>query len=101
MNSPTKQSYNLNSGVSLYFSNSTTHSDCDKGGRMPVMGRHSVILKPDWVRRVTPPTKMTAKTRAEDASSHLPTDGRDSTGRSAMGGGELLAEKNRASRFRG
>ena len=41
---------------------------------MPVMGRHSVILRPDSVRRVTPPTTITAKTRVEENISQLPTD---------------------------
>ena len=41
---------------------------------MPVMGRHSVILRPDSVRRVTPPTTMTAKTRVEENISQLPTE---------------------------
>lgn len=40
-----------------------------------MIGFHSVILKPDSVRRVTPPTTMTAKTRAEDANSHIATGG--------------------------
>jgi len=41
---------------------------------MPVIGLHSVILKPDSVRRVTPPTTMIPKTKTEEAMSHLPTE---------------------------
>ena len=41
---------------------------------MPVMGFHSVILKPDSVRRVTPPTTMMPRTKTEEAMSHLPTE---------------------------
>lgn len=67
--------YNLNSGVALYFSNSTIHSLCVRGGRIPVIGLHSVILSPDSVNRVTPPTTMTPNTKTEDSMSHLLTDG--------------------------
>ena len=44
------------------------------------MGRHSVMLRPDSVRRVTPPTTMTAMTRTEESISQFPTAGGDSTG---------------------
>ena len=44
------------SGVFLYFSNSTIHSSSLIGGKVPVIGRHSVIDKPLSVKRVTPPT---------------------------------------------
>ena len=71
---------NLNSGVALYFSNSIDQSSAVRGGRIPVMGRHSVMLRPDSVRRVTPPTTMTAKTNAEETKSHRPTTGGASTG---------------------
>lgn len=48
---------------------------------MPDTGFHSVILRPDSVRRVTPPTTMTAKTRAEERSSQRATGGGESMGR--------------------
>jgi hypothetical protein len=44
------------------------------------MGRHSVMLSPDSVRRVTPPTTMTARTRTEESKSQFPTAGGDITG---------------------
>jgi hypothetical protein len=46
----------------------------------PVMGRHSVMLNPDSVRRVTPPTTMTARTRTEESKSQCPTTGGEITG---------------------
>lgn len=64
----------------MYFSNSTSHSASESGGRTPVMGRHSVMLNPDSVRRVTPPTTMTAKTRVEERKSQFATAGVESTG---------------------
>lgn len=67
----------------MYLSNSSSHCARESGGIIPETGRHSVILRPDSVRRVTPPTTMTAKTIAEDARSHIPTGGGDSTGSSA------------------
>lgn len=47
---------------------------------MPVMGCHSVMLRPDSVRRVTPPTTMTAKTNADEKRSQRPTAGGANTG---------------------
>jgi hypothetical protein len=44
------------------------------------MGRHSVMLSPDSVRRVMPPTTMTARTRAEESKSQFPTAGGEITG---------------------
>mgnify|MGYP007051632478 CR=1 FL=1 len=69
------QTYSLNSGVSLYFANSSNQSSCESGGMTPVIGFHSVMLRPDSVRRVTPPTTTMAKTRVADAMSHPPTTG--------------------------
>lgn len=43
-------------------------------------GRHSVMLSPDSVSRVTPPTTMTAMTRVEESKSQFPTAGGESTG---------------------
>lgn len=70
----------LNSGVALYFSNSTFQSSSLSGGMIPVTGRHSVMLSPDSVSRVTPPTMMTAKTNADEKRSQLPTAGGANTG---------------------
>src|SRR5438270_900945 len=41
----------------------------------PVIGLHSVILNPDSVNRVTPPTTMMPSTKTEENISHLPTEG--------------------------
>lgn len=77
--------HNLNSGVALYFSNSTIHSSYDNGGRIPVMGCHSVILKPDSVKRVTPPTTMIPRTNTEERSNQRPTAGDGRIGRAISG----------------
>ena len=74
-NIKTGKSYSLNSGVALYFSNSIVHSSCERGGMTPVIGLHSVILNPDSVNRVTPPTTMMPSTKTEENISHLPTAG--------------------------
>jgi len=68
-----KKAYSLNSGDSLYFSNSASHSDWEEGGRDPVMGRQSTMERPDSVRRVTPPTKTMENTSPADSPSHPPT----------------------------
>jgi hypothetical protein len=67
----------------LYFANSSSHAAWSSGGTMPVMGFHSVMLNPDSVRRVTPPTTMMPKTRPDDASSQRPTAGGASFGSGA------------------
>jgi hypothetical protein len=90
--------HSLNSGVALYFLNSTSHSADDNGGRIPVIGRHSVMLKPDSVRRVTPPTTITAKTKVDDKRSHRPTEGGGNTEGSTGGECEPLVDKGRPCR---
>ena len=55
----------------------------------PVIGFHSVILKPDSVSRVTPPTTMIAKTKVAEPMSHPPTAGGVRIG---MGGGTSAVE---------
>lgn len=79
-----ERTYILNSGVSLYFANSASQSAWVRGGMTPVIGFHSVILKPDSVRRVTPPTTIIASTSVADAISHPPTAGEGRTGRGAV-----------------
>ena len=61
------------------------------------MGRHSVMLSPDSVRRVTPPTTMTAMTRVEESKSQFPTAGGESTGR-WVAGSVPFDEKKRGSK---
>ena len=66
---------------------------------MPVIGFHSVMLKPDSVRRVTPPTTITPNTNPADPRSHLPTPGDDNTGNWLMSWVALaFEEKNRGSK---
>jgi len=100
-----KKTHRRNSGVALYLSNSSSHSARESGGRTPVIGRHSVMLSPDSVRRVTPPTTMTARTRTEESKSQFPTAGGESTGScwfcccadAAGSSSAPLDEKNRGS----
>ena len=68
-----QEAYSLNSGVNLYLLNSSSHSWELSGGRIPVTGRHSVMLSPDSVRRVTPPTTTTPMTKMPHPMSQLPT----------------------------
>lgn len=55
---------NLNSGEARYRANSASHFSSSIGGREPVIGRHSVILRPDSVNRVRPPKTTRPKTLA-------------------------------------
>lgn len=57
------------SGDTLYFSHSASQSSLVNGGRIPVIGCHSTILRPDSVSRVSPPMTMIPKTRAEQPNS--------------------------------
>ena len=62
------------------------------------MGRHSVMLNPDSVSRVTPPTTMTAITSTDESMSQFPTAGGESTGSSEAGSWAVpLDEKKRGS----
>lgn len=55
----------------MYRSNSKVHSVRVMGGFDP-SGFQSVMLRPDLVRRVTPPMCTMPKTREEVPRSHLP-----------------------------
>ncbi len=57
-------------GMSLYFSNSACQAASPRGGSTPITGFHSVMDRPDWVRRVAPPTTTMAKMQAATAHSH-------------------------------
>ncbi len=84
----------LNSGVSLYFSNWAAQSASVSGGRVPMKGCHSTIDRPEWVRRVAPPTTTMAKTRAQQASSQAATARRAARGSAAParpGAGKVVA----------
>ena len=63
----------MNSGLSLYASNSEFHADSLRGGKEPVTGRHSVILRPDSVSRVRPPKTTMPKTLPALRSSQIAT----------------------------
>lgn len=72
---PPPTTHSLYSGVALYLPNSISHSARVIGGMVPATGFHSVILNPDSVRRVTPPTTTTLKTSTLHPKSHLYTRG--------------------------
>src|SRR5690554_221379 len=59
------------SGICLYLSNSASQSASLSGGRAPMMGFHSVIDRPDSVRRVMPPTITMTNTRNATENSQL------------------------------
>ena len=48
------------SGICWYLANSSCHSASFSGGMTPWIGFHSVIDRPEWVRRVAPPTTTIA-----------------------------------------
>jgi hypothetical protein len=80
----------LNSGLSLYLANSSSHASSFLGGKLPVTGRHSVMLSPDSVRRVSPPKTTIPKTLAAEPSSQYATDFLDTAGQD-----EALLDKYR------
>ena len=47
----------------MYLAYSDCQASCESGGRVPVTRFHSVMLSPDSVRRVKPPTTTILKTR--------------------------------------
>ncbi|MNN08001.1 hypothetical protein D3C81_1208440 [compost metagenome] len=57
-------------GIALYLSKASAHSAPFMGGMAPMMGFHSVIDRPEPVRRVTPPMTTMAKTMAALKNSH-------------------------------
>ena len=65
------------------------------GGITPETGFHSVILRPDSVSRVTPPTTMTAYMSAVVPKSQKPTEGGVRIGNSLNSAVLEFAEKNR------
>ena len=58
------------SGIWRYFSSSASQPSAVSGGIAPVTGRHSVMDSPESVRRVAPPTRIMAHTKAETITSH-------------------------------
>src|SRR5215467_4368000 len=61
------------SGMALYFANSEAQSAGEIGGTMPITGCHSVIDRPDSVRRVMPPTTTIRKIITQQTKSHAAT----------------------------
>src|SRR6266567_8088916 len=59
-----------NSGVARYREKALFQSASFMGGSVPMIGCHSVIDRPEWVNRVTPPTTTIANTSAQHRSSH-------------------------------
>ncbi|MNS67971.1 hypothetical protein D3C72_1012350 [compost metagenome] len=57
-------------GMALYLSKASAHWASFSGGMAPMMGFHSVIDRPEPVRRVTPPMTTMAKTMAALKNSH-------------------------------
>ena len=53
-------------------------------------GFHSVILNPDSVNRVTPPTTTIPNTSAEQRNNQFDTVGVDKIGRAVVGGGDVV-----------
>lgn len=80
----------------MYFSNSSVQSSNVSGGIAPVKGFHSVMLRPDSVRRVTPPTTMIPKTRALHPRSQLDTAGVDNVGRASIDSAAFAEEASSA-----
>ena len=60
-------------GICRYLSNASCQSASDSGGTMPMIGFHSVIDRPEPVRRVAPPTLTSRKTSAATVSSQTRT----------------------------
>lgn len=67
--------YILHSGVFLYLANSTSQSAAPRGGKIPLTTFHSVILKPDSVNLVKPPTTTIVKTIPAITNRYLATSG--------------------------
>src|SRR6266513_1139944 len=61
------------SGVCLYFPKVSCHPASSSGGTEPTIGCHSTIDRPEWVRRVMPPTTTIANTSAQQTSNQTET----------------------------
>src|SRR6185503_7502800 len=62
-----------NCGDSRYLAKRVSQSDCESGGMAPTRGCHSVMDRPEWVKRVMPPTTTVANVKAAQMSSHVAT----------------------------
>src|SRR5271166_4865570 len=63
----------LYSGICRYFPNASCHAASLIGGATPRIGCHSVIDRPEPVRRVAPPTTTIANTSPAIAKSQMRT----------------------------
>ena len=57
----------------------------ERGGRLPVTGRHSVMLRPDSVRRVRPPKTTMPKTEVAERRSQVATPLVETSGHEDVG----------------
>src|SRR5688572_22582120 len=60
-------------GVALYLANSVNHCCSFNGGKVPVITSHSVIDKPEPVRRVMPPKIICTITMPTPTKSQIAT----------------------------
>jgi hypothetical protein len=74
-------------GIALYLSNASCHCAAPSGGRTPSTGCHSVMERPDSVRRVMPPITTMRNIMAQQARSQR------AIGRVAAASGEAAAGK--------
>lgn len=66
------QTYTWYSGNCLYLWNSSSHSASDRGGLIPLMRCHCVILRPDSVNLVIPPITIAPPTITLHPINHIP-----------------------------
>ena len=59
------------SGICLYLAKASEQSTSESGGTMPATGFHSVIDRPESVKRVAPPTSTIAAIIAATTYSQL------------------------------
>ena len=60
-------------GIFWYSANRRCHSASDSGGSVPISGAHSMIDKPEPVRRVTPPKTIMTRIIPATVNSHRAT----------------------------
>ncbi len=83
-------------GICRYLSKASCQSASDSGGTMPMIGFHSVIDRPEPVRRVAPPTLTSRKTSAATVSSQTRTGVVSTTAVVALPGSGLRLSHRRA-----
>src|SRR5579863_7738965 len=79
-------------GMCWYLANSAAQAAGDNGGRMPVIGSHSVIERPERVSLVTPPITTIRKIMAQHTRSQMAIGRRlSSAAGAAEGGASVIA----------